>query len=824
MSQKLFRKKLIASSVAVVLGGSLAMPLYAAEDAKSDEESVENVVVITGSIATLKRNLLVKRNASSIIDAITADDIGAFPDKNLAESLQRVPGVTINRGFAGEGNEVSIRGVDPELTQTLVNGQFVASTNWFSLSFNKRSFNMDLMPTELVSSVEVHKSPTASQDEGGVGGTVIINTRKPLELDPNKIYASVEMMKNSLSGDTAPTVSGLYSWKNENNSFGILASFSRAETIGLGNKAENYWEEGWSVGGISQFRQDRLRETADVNMQYAPTDALSFGLHYFETTLDATNTNQNFLTFGGCCGPAGDGASDLVAGPGSPISPSTDYAMRGTLNGGSGNPGWAGWLLAQDVNSRRPELTSDIVDFTVDYEGASFDFHGSIGSTSADGGNGGNVNSLWGIDDDDARWVTNGGNLSIDYDMTLNSGMFLAVNGLDLADPSWQTNLAASLSEVRLYDEEDWVQGDFGFDVEYGQVEKIKVGFKTRDHVFGKSQVNSTIDTAAIFGANTTLGDSGFASGNINVSGVLAAGSSNLIAGVSDSFDAAVRSNVLSTTDFLTAFGEVNEQIDSFYVQADFVGDNYRGNFGVRYASTDISGSTFGDANDVNSEFFSSGSYSDILPSFNLAYDLAEDVILRTSAAKVISRPSYGTLNPALGGVNPTQNVASSGNVGLNPFRATQYDVGIEWYMGDTDFFGAAVFYKNIESFVSSGTIEQLVFELNGDQNAANDLENYRLTVPTPGNGGFVHGVEFNYSKTINNFGILANMTLSASEGTNEAGDSFNLPGSSKLSYNVTGFYQTDMYEARLTYTYRDEYLAEGTAIAGGLDVYDEQA
>lgn len=193
-------------------------------------------------------------------------------------------------------------------------------------------------------------------------------------------------------------------------------------------------------------------------------------------------------------------------------------------------------------------------------------------------------------------------------------------------------------------------------------------------------------------------------------------------------------------------------------------------------------------------------------------------------AAKVISRPSYGTLNPALGGVNPTQNTASSGNVGLDPFRATQYDIGVEWYIGDTDFFGAAVFYKNIESFVSSGIIEQLVFELNGEQNAPNDLESCRLTVPAPGNGGFVHGVEINYSKSINNFGVLANITLSASEGTNDAGDSFNLPGSSKLSYNVTSFYQTDMYVARLTYTYRDEYLAEGTAIAGGLDVFDEQA
>ncbi|MCF6193907.1 MAG: TonB-dependent receptor plug domain-containing protein, partial [Kangiellaceae bacterium] len=527
MSQKLFTRKLIASSIAVILDGSLAAPLSAAENevADNDVSDEENVVVITGIQATLKRNLLQKREAESIVDIVNSLDIGRFPDKNLAESLQRVPGVQINRGFAGEGNEVSIRGTDPELTQVLVNGQFVASTNWFSLSFNKRSFNMDLMPSELVSSIEVHKSPTASQDEGGVGGTVIINTRKPLEMESGKFFGSLEAMTNSLSNDDGKSFTGLYTWKNEDDTFGILGSFSRAETIGIGNKAENYWEEAWAVSGISQFRQNRERDTIDFNAQFAPTDSLSFGLHYFKTELDASNTNQNFLLFGGCCGTLGDGqdgsrgGSDFINGSGS--SPTTGIPLSGTLTGGSGNPSWAGWLLAQDVNSRRPKLKSDIIDLSFDYSGESYSVSGSVGSTTADGGNGGNVNSLWGINKDDPRWVSNGGDLSVDFDNTLNQGMFINVNGLDLADPNWQTNLAASIAEVSLFDEEDWVQADADFDVDYGQVQKIKVGFKYRDHKFGKSQTNFTVDTAAIFGANATLGSSGFASGDVDVTGVL---------------------------------------------------------------------------------------------------------------------------------------------------------------------------------------------------------------------------------------------------------------------------------------------------------------
>ncbi len=826
MPQSLFKRKLMVNSIAIVLGSSLATPLYAAESEDSDAEE-ENVVVITGIQATLKRNLLEKREAESIIDVITAGDIGQFPDKNIAETLQRVPGLTINRGFAGEGNEVSIRGVDPELTQTLVNGQFVASTNWFSLSFNKRSFNMDLMPSELVSSIEVHKSPTASLDEGGVGGTVVIHTRKPLELDAGKIYASAEIMDNSLSNDNGSAFSGLYSWKNEANSFGVLATYSTSKTIGIGNKAENYWEEAWAVGGISQFRQNRDRETIDINAQFAPTDSLSFDLHYFETQLDADNTNQNFLLFGGCCGGVGDGSdggrggSDFINGSGT--SPTTGIPLRGTLTGGGGNPSWAGWVLAQDVNSRKPKLTSDIIDLNFDYSGDSFNVHGSIGSTTADGGNGGNVNSLWGIDDDDPRWVSNGGDLSVDFDFTLPSGFFINVNGLDLNDPNWQTNRAVSLAEVSLFDEEDWFQGDVDFDVDFGQIQKIEIGLKYRDHKFGKSQTNFTIDSTALFPANATLGSSGFADGTITISDVLAAGSDNQFTRVNSSFDAAVRNNISGSIELLGASGTVTEEITSAYVQANFEGENYRGNFGVRYSETDVTGTTFAD-NTASSKFSRDANYSDFLPSFNLAYDLAEDIILRTSFAKVMSRAAYGTLNPALGAINPTQNTASSGNVAIDPFRANQYDLGIEWYMGDNDYFGAAIFYKDIDSFVTSGSVTDLVFEPNGDQNAPNDLESYTLTVPVQGKGGFVQGLEVNYQKSIDNFGFLANVTLSKSEGKNDAGEKFDLPGSSDLSYNITGYYANDDWEARVAYSYRDQYLAEGTAISGSLDVFEDQA
>ena len=191
MQHNKINKCALAVKLGLLVGSAvLTMPALAQEEA-AKEQQVE-VIQIRGIKASQEASLNVKRYAIATVDAITSEDIGKFPDKNIAESLQRIAGVAINRGFVGEGAEVSIRGVDPTLTQVQMNGQFVASTSWFSQGANKRSFNMDLMPSEMISDLEVYKSPVASLDEGGVGGTVILHTRKPLDLDSNTLFASVE--------------------------------------------------------------------------------------------------------------------------------------------------------------------------------------------------------------------------------------------------------------------------------------------------------------------------------------------------------------------------------------------------------------------------------------------------------------------------------------------------------------------------------------------------------------------------------------------------------------------------------------------------------
>src|SRR2546423_2036392 len=227
----------IASAVALLLVGA-AMPGWAqqaaspagAASAPRGAQQLETVT-ITGIRGALEQSLNIKRNADSHIDVISAEDIGKMPDKNVADSLARVPGVTISSASANEGgfdenDRVSMRGTNPSLTLTLINGHNVASGDWFVLNQTGlvgRSVSYSLLPSELVSRVEIHKSPQAYLPEGGVAGTVDIITRKPLEfrktLTPE---AQVGAVNAHLPKKTDPQLSALVAWKNDVNTMGIM--------------------------------------------------------------------------------------------------------------------------------------------------------------------------------------------------------------------------------------------------------------------------------------------------------------------------------------------------------------------------------------------------------------------------------------------------------------------------------------------------------------------------------------------------------------------------------------------------------------------------
>ena len=228
---RIARSTLIGTAVAMALFGRNGVAEAQTTDAAKPTPGELQEVVVTGIRASLQQSLEIKRDAISVEDVITAEDIGKMPDKNVADSLKRVPGVTISSAGANEGgfdenDRVSMRGTGPSLTQTLIDGHNVASADWFVLNQTGtvgRSVSYTLLPSELVSRVVVHKSSEASLVEGGVAGSVDIVTRKPLDFRaPFTFQASAGAVYADLPSKTDPQLSALANFRNDEGNFGVL--------------------------------------------------------------------------------------------------------------------------------------------------------------------------------------------------------------------------------------------------------------------------------------------------------------------------------------------------------------------------------------------------------------------------------------------------------------------------------------------------------------------------------------------------------------------------------------------------------------------------
>lgn len=187
-------------------------------DGASQADTGQEDIVVTGYRRSIEQSLNQKREANAFVDVITAEDIGKFPDKNVADALQRVPGVVITRD-GGEGSRVSIRGLQPGLTLTLLNGNFLAGAD---SGDPQRSFNYVLLPSNFIASTEVYKSPEARLEEGGVGGTIILNTRRPFDVPAWSGFVSAEGTYADTTDKFEPQLGGQLSWKNKEETFGLL--------------------------------------------------------------------------------------------------------------------------------------------------------------------------------------------------------------------------------------------------------------------------------------------------------------------------------------------------------------------------------------------------------------------------------------------------------------------------------------------------------------------------------------------------------------------------------------------------------------------------
>ncbi|MBV8910700.1 MAG: TonB-dependent receptor, partial [Gammaproteobacteria bacterium] len=360
---RIARSTLIGTAVAVALfgrNGALEAQQAANNEQTSSTSSGMQEVVITGIRAALEESLDLKKQSIGVVDVVTAEDIGKMPDKNVADSLKRVPGVTVSPAGANEGgfdenDRVSMRGTGPSLTQTLIDGHNVASGDWFVLDQTGtvgRSVSYTLLPSELVSKVVVQKSSEASLVEGGVAGSVDIITRKPLDFaKPFTLEASAGGVYADLPHRGAPQFGALLNWKAPDSTFGVLAQgfyedryLRRDGTEILGYQQvspgsnlalahpdlTNVWTP--FQMGSALFTQERKRTGGLLNVQLKPSDAVNFDLSAFYARLEAPNYNRNYLLWFNHFLNQGAGVTPAVA-PGSTLSAACAAAGAKAPNG-----------------------------------------------------------------------------------------------------------------------------------------------------------------------------------------------------------------------------------------------------------------------------------------------------------------------------------------------------------------------------------------------------------------------------------------------------------------------------------------------------------
>jgi iron complex outermembrane receptor protein len=296
---------------------AVAMALYGQAGPVFAQDEILEEVVVTGIRGALQRSLDVKREADSHVEVISAEDIGKMPDRNIADSLQRVPGVTISAASANEGafdenDRVSMRGTSPSYTQTLINGHNIASGDWFVLNQTGtvgRSVSYSLLPSELVEQVVVHKTYEAKQVEGGLTGSIDIRTRSPLNFDEGFTFGgNVGSVYSDLPGETDPQISALVNWKSADSRVGLMVqAFSQTRhlrrdgqeilgynVIGAADAAAVAYPELTgvlypSLMGSALFEQERERVGGQATLEFAATDNVNITLDGIMSQLDASN-------------------------------------------------------------------------------------------------------------------------------------------------------------------------------------------------------------------------------------------------------------------------------------------------------------------------------------------------------------------------------------------------------------------------------------------------------------------------------------------------------------------------------------------------------
>ncbi|MES2151286.1 MAG: TonB-dependent receptor [Pseudomonadota bacterium] len=797
-----------------------------------DKNADTQVVVVTGIAGSVESALSQKKRATNMVEAITAEDMGKFPDLNLSESLQRVPGVTLERNNVGDGSAINLRGLGPQFTIVTVNGMEGVSSGTdsnFGLSNGSRGFNFEILPSELFTNATVNKSSSATQIEGGMAGVVELETARPLDQKGFRFISSAKGNYSDKSGKVDPRATVIVS-NNWDHVFGMSAALTTADTtfrsdtaqggsyrnfgaVNTGTRASDAIRAAIVANGPRYIYYADQRKTlgATTTAQWQPSRELDVtaDVLYGKLSSKRNDTRDDAAIEGGVNIPVSTVIESglITAGQFTGVQQrvgtnylTTEEKLRQFTLQGRWRP-VDDWTIRPFLGSARREAQRswDLYSFRLAKNGA---FDPGIVSYQIRG--------------DQLDFKTT------DTDFSSNPNDFLF--NVFVARPSTDT------------DREHTAKLDFEREFDGSVLTNLKFGVRQSRHDKDTVQSQWRLNRAAGVGIGVppTLGsvygnvDFNVAGGGSAIPASLLIANPALIAATYFPGGAPVAGTVRAD---LVAYGaqnsySISEDTNNAYLSGTFESHGATVDAGLRYVRTrqTSSGYTVENANLPTQRITLlsiSTTYSKVLPSANLRYAFAPSGLLRAAYSQTLTRPDLNQLAPSetVNGIDQSGGKGSRGNPLLQPFKSTNYDLGAEWYMDKAAMVGLSVFRKDIDGFIDTTTFtETRSFPRQADGVIVSGP--IIFTQPVNGVSAKINGAEFIVQSRftflpagwLRNLGGIFNYSYTKSSANfSQVNDvrSAGLPGLSKNSYNASIYYDDGAFEGRASYAWRGKYLAQ---------------
>ncbi|MFJ6023031.1 TonB-dependent receptor [Brevundimonas sp. NPDC092305] len=830
-----------------------------AQDAQDPDATQVDDIVVTGIRSSIESSIASKRTNDSIVEVVTAEDIGKLPDVSIAESLARLPGLTAQR-LDGRGQVISIRGLSPDFTTALLNGREQVSAG------DNRGVEFDQYPSELLGSVLVYKTPDGALIGQGLAGTADLRTIRPLEYGRQAIALNARYewndygALNSGTEDTGQRYSVSYIDQFMDGRLGVVLGYAHLSTP---YQAERFNAWGYPnsgpggalvIGGAKPYVQssELVRDGYIATVEFRPNERWHSTFDAFYSEFDNTQILRGVefpLAWGGssesvagACTASGNTqtatcrpAPSLRAG----ATVEDGIVVAGTFDNVKG-------VVRNDGNRRTAELTSlgwnnefmldDNWSATLDLSYSKADRTDTVLETNA--GTGRNVTGA--LDSLTFRTTPEGTTFDslLDYS---NPALILLTSAQGWGGGVYPSGIEGGqdgfLNSPSTVDELTSIRGEVGGDVDFGPFNRIRFGMNVTDR-----EKNLTLERYYLSLAANRADPLHNTSVPVPSQFLLAPTQLDYLGiGPVISYDpfALVASGIYELLapqdDNLLAFGwGVEETVTTTYVKGDLdtvlFGIPTTGNAGIQLVHTEQSSDGRAAAGNPAAPVPVSGgaSYNEVLPSLNLNFQVADDFYVRLGLAREMARPRMDQMRASVnidfnqGRVNSTDvNQSpwggSGGNPELKPWIANAADISIEKYFGRRGYVSLALFYKDLESYIYD---QQTLTDFTGypyEGPVAPALRQGFLSKPQNGEGGVLQGAEFAVSVPFDMFwapleGFGATFSASYTDSdiiSNPGSPSTPMPGLSEKVGNLTVYYERNGLQARISNRYRSEFLGE---------------